>query len=127
MATVPRTKPKVLVADDEPAIANYIVKILDLDGYETAVEYSGAGAVRRAASFRPHIALIGFVMPGMGGVEAGISLLKVSPKTKIVLITEPVPFETLENLEARGYHFWTLPAIFSREELRSVILGWSWE
>jgi hypothetical protein len=39
------------------------------------------------------------------------------------LVTESVPAETLEQLEAQGYHFPTLPAPFSREELHAVEFG----
>jgi hypothetical protein len=62
-------------------------------------------------------------MPEMGGVEAGIKLLEICPGTKIVLVTESVPPETLEQLEAQGYHFQTLPAFFSHEELHAVVFG----
>ncbi len=58
-----------------------------------------------------------------GGVEAGIKLLEICPGTKIVLVTESVPPETLEQLEAQGYHFEALPAPFSREELHAVVFG----
>jgi hypothetical protein len=53
------------------------------------------------------------------GVEAGIKLLEICPGTKIVLVTELVPLETLEQLEAQGYHFATLSAPFTREEMQS--------
>lgn len=62
-------------------------------------------------------------MPEVGGVEAGIKLLEICPGTKIVLVTESVPPETLEQLEAQGYHFQTLPAPFSYEELHAVMFG----
>jgi hypothetical protein len=60
-------------------------------------------------------------MSEMGGVEAGIKLLEFCLGTKIVLVTESVPPETLEKLETHGYHFWTLPAPFSHEELHTVM------
>jgi hypothetical protein len=62
-------------------------------------------------------------MPEVGGVEAGIKLLEICPGTKIVLVTESVPPETLEQLEAQGYPFQTLPAPFSHEELHAVMFG----
>ncbi len=91
------------------------------------MECSGVDAVYRAATFRPDIALLGFVMPQMDGIEAGINLLKISPKTKIVLITEPVPSETLENLKTQGYNFDAFPAPFAPEELRAMVFVWSCE
>jgi CheY-like chemotaxis protein len=123
----PSRKTRVLVCDDEPAIADFIAKTLDGGDCETVVEYSGLDAVYRAATFRPEIALLGYVMPKMDGVEAGMNLLKISPKTKIVLITEQVPPETLETLKGNGYNFDTFPAPFTVEDLRAMIFVWSCE
>jgi CheY-like chemotaxis protein len=123
----PSRKTRVLVCDDEPAIADFIAKTLKGDDCETVVEYSGLDAVYRAATFRPEIALLGFVMPKMDGVEAGMNLLKISPKTKIVLITEPVPSETLEALKAHGYNFDAFLAPFTPQDLRAMIFVWSCE
>jgi hypothetical protein len=39
------------------------------------------------------------------------------------LVTESVPPKKLEQLEAQGYHFPTLPAPFTREELHAVVFG----
>ena len=115
--------PKVLVAEDEPSLAEYYAILLRQWNCETVVEHAGRDAVRRAATFRPDIALLGVIMPDMGGVEAGIKLLEISPGTKIVLVTELVPPETLEQLEALGYRFPMLSAPFSTEELHAVVFG----
>ena len=41
--------------------------------------------------------------------------------TKIVLVTESVPPETVKRLAAQGYHFKMLPTPFSPEELHGVV------
>ena len=115
--------PKILVAEDDPRLAHCYVILLSQWNCETVVEHTGTEAIRRAAAFRPDIALLGVVMAEMGGVEAGIKLLEICAGTKIVLVTESVPPETLEQLEAQGYHFQTLPAPFSREELHASVFG----
>jgi len=115
--------PTILVAEDEPALAGVYAMLLSQWGCETVVEYTGTDAIHRAAAFQPDIALLGVVMPEMGGIEAGIKLLEICPGTKIVLVSEPVPPETIEQLEARGYHFATLPAPFTSEELHAVVFG----
>jgi CheY-like chemotaxis protein len=115
--------PKVLVAEDEPALAHVYAVLLSRWNCETVVEHTGKDAIRQAAMFRPDIALFGVVMPEMSGVEAAIKLLEMYPGTKIVLVTESVPPRTLEGLEAQGYHFETLPAPFTREELDAVVFG----
>lgn len=115
--------PKVLVAEDEPALADVYAILLRHWNCETVVEHTGADAIRRAFVFRPDVALLGVVMPEMSGVEAGIKLLEICPGTKIVLVSERVPPEMLEELEAQGYRFETLPAPFSRDELHAVVFG----
>ena len=115
--------PKVLVAEDDLNLARYYETLLSQWDCETAVEHTGTGAIRRAATFQPDVALLGVVMPEMGGVEAAIKLLEICPGTKIVIVTESVPPETLKRLAAQGYHFPTLPAPFSHEELHAVVFG----
>jgi CheY-like chemotaxis protein len=117
--------PKILVAEDDPSLAQYYVILLSHWNCETVVEHTGKDAIHRAATFRPAIALLGVVMSEMGGIEAGIKLLEICPGTKIVLVTESVPPETLKQLEAQGYYCETLPAPSSREELHEAVFGQS--
>jgi hypothetical protein len=56
-------------------------------------------------------------------VEAALKLLEICPGTKIVLVTESVPPQALEQLAVQGYRFPMLPALFSREELHAVVFG----
>ena len=94
---------------------------------KVVVEHTGTDVIRRAATFRPDVAILGVLMQDqdMGGVEAGIKLLEICPGTKIVLVSESVPPETVEQLEAQGYHFETLRAPFTLEELHDVLFGQS--
>jgi CheY-like chemotaxis protein len=105
---------RILVAEDDRNLAHYYETLLRQWNCETVVEHTGTDAIRRAATFRPDIALLGVVMPKMGGVEAGIKLLEICPGTKIVLVTESVPPETLEQLEAQvitsRFFLYPLPA-----------------
>src|SRR5271163_5022744 len=114
-------KTKVLLAEDDPHFANYLVALLKQMNCEIAVEHNGEDAIRRAATFQPDIALIGFVMPGLDGSATGIGLQNVSPRSKIVFIAEPVLPETLAILRARGYDFKSLPAPFERSELEALL------
>jgi two-component system, response regulator YesN len=115
--------PKVLIAEDAPLLAQYYVTLLSQWNCETVVEHTGTDAIRRAATFRPDVALLGVVIPEIVGIEVAIKLLDICPGTKSVLVTESVPSETLKQLAAQGYHFEMLPAPFSREELYAVVFG----
>jgi CheY-like chemotaxis protein len=79
---------KVLLAEDEPNFVRYLVALLEQMSCEIAIERNGEDAIRRAATFQPDVALVGFVMPGMDGSATGIGLLRVSPHTKVVFIAE---------------------------------------
>ena len=114
---------KILVAEDDSLLAQYYVTLLSQWDCETVVEHRGTDAIRRAATFRPDVVLLGVVIPEIGGVEAAIKLLESCPGTKIVLVTESVPPKVLEQTEAQGYHFPTLPVPFSSEELHAVVFG----
>lgn len=117
---------KVLLAEDDPNLCRYLVKLMDDMNCEIAVEHNGEDAIRRAATFQPDIGLIGFVMPGLDGSATGIGLLKVSPNTKVVFIAEPVSSETLESLKAQGYDFKALSTPFERAELEALLETSSW-
>ena len=114
---------KVLVAEDDRNLAHYYETLLSQWDCETVVEHRGPEAIRRTATFRPDIALLGVVMPEIGGVEAAIKLLEICPGTKTILVTESVPPETAKRLAAQGYHFPTLPAPFTRQESHAVVFG----
>jgi CheY-like chemotaxis protein len=111
-------KLRILLAEDEPSMRRYIQMIMSQWDCELAVEPTADGAIQRAATFRPDVALIGYCTPGMDGAQAGISLLMVSQETQIVLFNESVPADTLSDLKARGYNFRTLAVPFDEKELR---------
>ena len=90
--------PKILVAEDDHNLAHYYETLLSQWNCEIVIEHTGTDTIRRAATFRPDVALLGVVIPEMGVVEAAIKLLEICPGTKIVLVTESVPPETLEQL-----------------------------
>jgi DNA-binding response OmpR family regulator len=109
---------KILLAEDEPSLSRYIEMLLSKWDCDIVVEQTAERAIRRAATFKPDIALLGFITPGMNGAKAGIELLKDSPETRIVLTVESVPSKVLDDLRARGYDFRTLVAPFNTGELQ---------
>jgi two-component system OmpR family response regulator len=111
---------KVLLAEDEPSLSRYIETILGSWDCDVAFEQTAEAAIRRAAAFKPDVALLGFITPGMDGARAGVALLRGSPETRIVLTVESVPAEVLDGLRARGHDFRTLAAPFNVEELQAL-------
>jgi CheY-like chemotaxis protein len=105
-----RSRPRVLVVDDQKLIVDTIAEILEGAGFEVAVACDAWTALELAASFQPDRLLSDVLMPGMNGVELAIAVRKMYPAVKILLFTGQTGIsEILENAEERGYKFEVLP------------------
>lgn len=60
---------KVLIADDEVAIANVVARKLQNAGLEAIVTTDGQEAYERASAERPDFIITDLQMPGMSGLE----------------------------------------------------------
>lgn len=106
---MPQAKPKILVVDDERAIAQTLAMILDGRGYETAVAYSGEEATQVAASFQPDCVVSDVMMGAMNGIEAAVEILRALPACKVLFISGNAGYgNILEKARARGFDFHVL-------------------
>jgi DNA-binding response OmpR family regulator len=60
---------RVLVADDEPALLEFITGRLDLAGYDTYYARDGVECLQRLAELRPAALVLDLNMPRMDGFE----------------------------------------------------------
>lgn len=63
---LPATR-RILVADDNPDIADTIAELLELDGHEVRVVYDGQAALTLFQSYDPDIVISDIGMPGLTG------------------------------------------------------------
>jgi CheY-like chemotaxis protein len=66
----PERAAKILVVDDEPAIRDLIVAVLEDEGYEVLGANSGPKALELLPVERPDLVLLDIMMPEMDGREA---------------------------------------------------------
>lgn len=78
---------RVLIIDDERSIADTLALILEANGFEVRVEYSGEAGVRQARAFHPDILITDVVMPAISGVDAAIDIQRLLPNCKILLLS----------------------------------------
>jgi CheY-like chemotaxis protein len=64
------TVAKILVVDDEPAIRELIVAVLEDEGYDAISAGSGSRALELMPAERPDLVLMDIMMPEMDGREA---------------------------------------------------------
>jgi len=62
-------KPKVLIADDEPDILEFLGYNLEKEGFIVIRAENGSQALQKAKSERPDLILLDIMMPDMDGVE----------------------------------------------------------
>lgn len=99
-------KPKILVVDDERAIASVRAMILESQGYETETAYSGEEAVRVACSFHPDCVVSDIMMGAMNGVESAIEILSFLPQCKVLFISGNAGYGGhLGKARAKGFSF----------------------
>lgn len=78
----------ILVIDDDIHIGNLLQEALEAEGYQVSRAYSGTEAVLALDRFRPDLALLDLMLPGLSGEEvlprlAGVPVIVVSAKADV--------------------------------------------
>lgn len=78
-----------VITDDAVFMRTLLKKIIEQsDEYEVAGEASnGIEAIEAAQKYQPDILTLDITMPEMDGIRAVPEILKVSPKTKIIMVS----------------------------------------
>lgn len=101
-----KTKPKVLIVDDEHVIADTLSMILNQSGFEARAVYSGEGALELAQSFAPDMLISDVIMADLNGIDAAIRIRALLPNIKILLFSgQAATADLLEKARAQGYDF----------------------
>ena len=83
-------KIKVLIADDHAIVREGIRMILALhEDIEVVGEAAdGREAIEQAEKLAPDVILMDIAMPGLGGLEATLEIMKRQPQSKILVLTQ---------------------------------------
>lgn len=103
-----KSKLKILVVDDEQIMRDLFVKILRKEEHEVVTAQDGKEAVKKIKENNFDIVFMDIRMPDMNGVETFGQIKKLSPKSKVFMMTAfEVPKEIEKALQegARGCLF----------------------
>jgi CheY-like chemotaxis protein len=104
--TMPGTKPRVLIADDEAVIADTLATILSHAGFETQAVYSGEEALEMVHPFTPDMLISDVIMQGISGIEMAIKVRTMLPSCKILLFSgQACTANLLQKARAQGHEF----------------------
>lgn len=78
---------RVLVVDDETAVADSLALILRAKGYDATPAYSGEEAVELCQAINPHIVISDIVMGPMSGFDLAIWVAEHRPESRILLMS----------------------------------------
>lgn len=79
---------RILLADDHSVVRQGVRIMLEREGFEIIGEAAdGIEAVRLAEKTQPDVAIVDLSMPVMNGITAVGQIRKLSPRTKVVLLT----------------------------------------
>jgi two-component system phosphate regulon response regulator PhoB len=100
-----RTRPTILIVDDELAIRNMLVEVLSLEGYPTETAINGQEALQRLSEGGPRVVLLDLLMPVMDG-RATVAALELDPaqrqRHQIILISALERLEAASDLQVDG-------------------------
>ena len=119
---------RVLMIDDEKHIADTLVMILQMSGWEATAAYDGKGALQRLDSFRPRVVISDVIMPGMNGIEVCKEIQSRYPACHIFLSSgRPASSELVDEAEQEGFHWELLAKPIGPQELLQKLEPFSTE
>jgi two-component system OmpR family response regulator len=86
-SSIPRTKRRVLVVDDEDNVTHLVSSALRFDGFETITADNGASALAAVAESDPDLIVLDVMMPGMDGLGVLHSLRSAGSQVPVIFLT----------------------------------------
>ncbi|MCQ4084488.1 response regulator transcription factor [Streptomyces sp. RB6PN25] len=113
---------RVLVVDDESALAELMSMALRYEGWDVRTESDGNAALRAAAEFKPDAVVLDIVLPGLDGLEVLSRLRREIPDVPVLFLTGKDAVEDrIAGLTAGGDDYVSKP--FGLEEVVARLRG----
>ncbi|MDT8069345.1 MAG: response regulator [Terriglobia bacterium] len=115
---MPKTRPFVLVVDDEHLIADTLVLVLKQHGFDAVACYSLDDALTILNTFRPDFLVSDVVLNAGTGLDIAIATRQLVPSCQVILISGNVATaDLLEQAAQSGYSFTCLAKPIHPQEL----------
>jgi FixJ family two-component response regulator len=87
MVAINRETVAVYLLDDDPSILKATSRLLDSHGWKVESFTDPVAFLNHAAMHCPDVAVIDILMPEMSGLEVQTRLRRVSPATRVIVLT----------------------------------------
>lgn len=96
-------KPSVLVVDDDHMMREMLKLILHSDDYQVLGEAAnGKNAIALCANLKPGLVLLDINMPEMDGLQALEEIRKISPATKVIMVSAEATMDRVSEAIKKG-------------------------
>ncbi len=97
-------RPRILTAEDEPSIREFIARILTDEGYDVFMAGDGEEAIEKALAEKPDLILLDINMPKLDGIETckKIRATDALAAARIIILTAYNTRDRLEESIAAG-------------------------
>jgi two-component system OmpR family response regulator len=113
---------RALVVEDEPNLADVLVRMLAFDGWVAAQAGSGAAALTRAREFNPDVVVLDVMLPDTDGLDVLRRLREHNPAVCVLFLTARDSLEDrIAGITAGGDDYVTKP--FSFQEVSARLRG----
>jgi DNA-binding response OmpR family regulator len=107
--------PRVLVVEDDEAIAQVLQRSLRMEGYDVKIADDGVAALDVAHAFLPDLVILDLGLPKMDGIEVAKTMRQTDDVPILVLTARDAVESRVEGLDAGADDYLVKP--FERQEL----------
>jgi CheY-like chemotaxis protein len=113
-------KPLILVVDDESDSLAFLFDLLHNEGYRVLPTSSPLDALELVVKRKPNLIISDLRMPDLDGMELLDRVKKISPRSRVILLTAYGNRETHQNVILRGGDAMLLKPSSNEAILRAV-------
>lgn len=119
MVTPREARRSTLVVSNDPAVRDMLANLLTEEGFHVALAGSGAEALKIAANSVLDSALVELFLPDYSGVEFKRRLARVSPRTRVVVLSSFTTIRSSDDV----LRFGTSDFILDQREVLELLRG----
>lgn len=113
---------KVLLADDHTLVRQGLKAFLEKLGFQVTCEASnGQEAVEMVAKAQPDVAILDVSMPILNGIDAARELKRLSPKTKVIVLTKHDEAQFVTDAIRAGVHGYVLKSQVANDLHQAIL------
>ena len=114
------SKQKMLIVDDDEALCESILDIVELEKYSTDISHTAVDCMKKIGSGFYNVILLDMRLPDSDGLTVLEEIKKISPDTEVIIFTAYAQMDTvIEAMEKNAFSF--LPKPFEIPYLITII------